>query len=52
MSAYLIMDGRAHYDVDVASVLDTADTLDEARREVKRWGDAVVVDAETMEVVA
>jgi hypothetical protein len=48
---YLIMDGRYRFDEDRAVCMDTADTLDEARSAVKVQGDAVVVDAETGEIV-
>jgi predicted RNase H-like HicB family nuclease len=41
---YLIYDGRAWNDPDDATVLDTADTLKEARQAVKEWPDACIYE--------
>jgi len=48
---YLIFDGRYRYDPDRATLLLACETLEEAKRHHKDWGDAVIVDAKTGEVV-
>jgi len=48
---YLIFDGRYHFDRDRALVLDTCETLKEAKQAVKSFGDAVIVLAKTEEII-
>jgi hypothetical protein len=44
---YLVMDGRAHFDLDRATVCDTAETLEEARLVRPNYGtDAAIVEGE------
>jgi len=46
------MDGRAHYSVDDALVLECCSTLEEARRNINNYGtDTCIVDVETQEVI-
>jgi hypothetical protein len=45
MKTYVIYDGRARSDIDSATALDTADTLEEAREAVRVYGlDSVIVE--------
>ena len=44
---YLIMDGRAMTDIDKATVLCCAATLEEAREDAKDFGEAVIVSNES-----
>lgn len=48
---YYIFDARYRYDVDRAIVMDTADTLGEALAVVDDYGDAVIVDSRSGEIV-
>ena len=48
---YLIYDGRYVSDPDSALVMDTADSLKEAKRAATDQGGAVVVDSLTGEIV-
>ena len=49
---YWLMDGRAHYDVDRAMVLECCNTLAEAERSIEKYGaDTCIVDVETQKVV-
>jgi selenophosphate synthetase-related protein len=48
---YLVMDGRARFDQDRAIVCEVCDSLKEAKSVVRNYGDAVVVDSETNEIV-
>ena len=42
---YYIMDGRANYDVDAAFVLESCDTLEEAKESISGYGaDTCIVD--------
>ena len=51
-SRYWIMDGRANLDIDRALVLETCDTLEEAREALDLYADdSVIVDVETQEIV-
>jgi hypothetical protein len=43
---YLVMDGRARYDIDRALVCTVAETLEEARADRPMYGDAAIVEAE------
>ncbi|WKZ19755.1 MAG: hypothetical protein QY310_04140 [Candidatus Jettenia sp. CY-1] len=43
---FLLMDGRAWFDVDKAVVFEVCDSIEEARENKKTYGDAVVVKAE------
>ena len=49
--AFLIYDGRYRFDEERAIVMDTADSLAEAREAAADQGDAVVVDSLTGEIV-
>lgn len=48
---YLIYDARYRFDEDRATVYCTADTLEEARDDVKEYGDCVIVESETGEII-
>ena len=49
---YWIMDGRAHFNMDCATVCEVCDTLAEARKCVTTWPtDHVIVDSKTMRIV-
>ncbi|GAI90475.1 unnamed protein product [marine sediment metagenome] len=48
---YLIYDGRYRSIRDRALVLETCETLKEAKQRLKVLGDAVIVDAKTGEIV-
>jgi len=48
---YLIYDGRYRALRDRALVLETCETLKEAKQRLKVLGDAVIVDAKTGEIV-
>ena len=49
---YLIMDGRAHTDIDRALVMECCDTLKEAKKNAREYGeDSCIVDSKTMEIV-
>ena len=48
---YLIYDGRYIFDEDRAVVMDTADTIKEAKESVLEYGDAVIVETETGNIV-
>ena len=47
---FLIYDARYHTDPDDAIVMDTATSLEEAKRAAKEQGDCVIVNAETGEI--
>ncbi|MBA7671172.1 hypothetical protein ES703_79324 [subsurface metagenome] len=48
---YLIYDGRYRAIRDRALVLETCETLKEAKQRLKVLGDAVIVDAKTGDIV-
>lgn len=48
---YWIMDGRARFDTDRAVVCEICNSFGEAMRRLDNYGDAVVVDPRTDEVV-
>ncbi len=48
---YFIMDGRARFNTDDAVVCEVCESLEEAKANCPDYGDAVVIDSETMEVV-
>ena len=48
---YLIYDGRYRAIRDRALVLETCETLKEAKQRLPLFGDAVIVDAKTGEIV-
>lgn len=48
---YWIMDGRAHHNVDDATILDLASTLKEARKALKLQGHGVIYDSETNSII-
>lgn len=51
-AGYWLMDGRANYDVDAATVLEHCDTLAEAKRNINDYGaDTCIVDIESQKVV-
>jgi hypothetical protein len=48
---YFIYDGRYRFDEESALVMDMENSLDEARRMAPEYGDAVIVDSKTGEIV-
>ncbi len=42
---FLLMDGRAWFDIDKAVVFEICDSIEEARKNKKTYGDAVIVKA-------
>jgi hypothetical protein len=48
---YWIMDGRARFDMDIAIVCEVCDSLKEAKQMVSEYGDAIVIDPDTDEIV-
>lgn len=48
---YWIMDGRARFDQDRATVCEICDSLNEAKANCSDYGDAIVVDSKTNKIV-
>ena len=49
---YWVMDGRAHYSIDDATVLVCCSTLDEAYRSLDDFGsDSCIVDPDTKTII-
>jgi len=48
---YIIFDGRYRFDEESATVMDMANSLNEAKEAAKNQGDCVIVDNKTGEII-
>lgn len=44
--SYMIADGRARYDIDRSTILECCDSLSEARKNLKDYEDACILEVD------